>query len=376
MTSWFIFETLTGTQLQQFDPQSGSCSVRVNEAEEIEVTVPLTDPDLAALDWRSLASPWKASIAVEEHGRFYGGPILPHDFNSDSYELKLTARGIWTYFDHRFILPPAARTTPLVNAAGLPNTSLDTNISGFDLGTIAKKLVQQACAWPGANLPIVYQADRSGFRSRKYSALDVKTVGSGLTDITNVNNGPDIRFQLRRRDSLHFEWLMETGTEAQPRLQSSTIPQWDLAADQSSGSGLDVTTDPSRMADVSWATGGRNTDRTFVSLRQNTRLRDAGYPLLETLDSTHSEVEVQSTLDDYASEALRTAYVPAQFWSFKARVEAAPFLSEYAPGDPCFIHIEDNPYLQDGTYTRRIAALSFDEQGEWITITLGEVYDG
>lgn len=376
MTAWYVFDTLTGKILSEFEPESGSWSVKTNEAEQVQVTVPLTDPILASLNWVTLAAPWKSSLAVEEHGRFYGGPILPHSFSTDDLKLNLTARGLWSYFDRRYVLPPAAESTKLVTPFGTPNNSLNTSISGFDLGTIGKKIVQQACSWPGANLPIVYQADRVSFHSRVYAALDFKSVGSALTDLCAVEGGPDMRFQLQKKDSTHFEWIFETGTQAKPRLESILKPFWDLAALKASGSSLEVGTDPSQMADISWSTGGRNDDRVLVSQKKSNVLRNAGYPLLEVLSQSHADVTVQSTLDSYAAETLRTAYTPAQFWSFKAAANMSPYLYEYSVGDLCTLRVEGIPYIPDNYYERRIVALSGDEDGLFISITLGEVYDG
>jgi hypothetical protein len=375
VTSWFIFDTLSGRTLQEFTPQSGTWSERGNEAEQISVTIPLSDPDLAGMDWRNLATEWKSSIAVEEHGRFYGGPILPHDWANNKLELNLTARGIWTYFDHRHVLPSSAATQSLVLSSGMPNTALDTNLSGLDLGTIVKRLVQRACAWSGAALPIIYMPDRAGTRGKTYAALDFKKVGSAITDITNLVGGPDVRFRLVR-DGLYFSWMLETGTENEPRLQSPSIFDWDFGAEDLAADELTVKTDPSYMADIAWATGGRNADVSLVSRASTTKLRAAGYPLLETLDSSHSDVVEQETLNSYTAETLRTAYVPANFWAIKVKADASPYLYEYAVGDLARVHVEGSPYLPDGTYPRRIAALSGDEQGEWITVTFGEVYDG
>lgn len=377
MTRWFVFDTLTGTELTDFTAKADSTwSVRANEAEDVQVTIPLTDPRMRALDWQNLAAEWKSSIAVEEHGRFYGGPIQPHTYDGDKDELKLTAKGLWKYFDHRKVLPPAAEFTSLVLPSGLPDPSLDTNLSGLDYGTIAKRIVQQACAWPGANLPIVYQDDRAGTRIRNYPAVDLKEVGTVLAQLTEVINGPDIRFQLRRRDATHFEWFMETGTETQPRLQSPIVQTWDLGAEALASTNLSVTSDPSEMADVSWAAGGRNDDRVLMAMARSTKLRDAGYPLLELADTSHSDVVLQATLDDYAAEGLRTGYLPAKFWTFKVRADRKPYLADYSVGDLVDVTVARSGYLKPRPYRRRIAALSGDAKGDWITITTGAIYDG
>jgi hypothetical protein len=375
MPKYLLFETMTGLIVDEFEPVEGPADVTVNTPETVDVTINLAVEVEAARDWRNLGQAWKMSIAYEHDGKLLGGPIMPHDFDDDAETLKLTARGILTWFDHLFVLPPAAETQPLVDGQQKPIPGMNTNLSGLEYGTIVKRLIQQACSWPGAGIPVAYPADRAGTRERAYEALDFKTVFSAIEDITQVIGGPDVRMPLRRRDDRFVEWVLETGTDAQPRLQADVVHSFNATADEPSARGLKVTTDPSNMADIAWATAGRNEDTALVARARSTVLRDAGVPLLMVLDSSHSDVSVQSTLNGYASEALRTAYLEAQFWTFEVNL-ALVRLGDISEGDICELKVADHGYIPAGTYKRRIAALKVDRLGEWATVTCGEVYDG
>lgn len=85
-------------------------------------------------------------------------------------------------------------------------------LNGYDLGTIGKKLVEQACQWPGwDDLPIVFPPDRAGSHTRTYPAIERKNLDSALSDLSGVANGPDFRFQLERIGSDFYQWRFDLG---------------------------------------------------------------------------------------------------------------------------------------------------------------------
>lgn len=379
MTSYYVFETLTGKQVSEFSPSKAEWTLGTNDPDSVSVTLNLNDPATKAQDWRNLGTPWKHSLAVEEHGRFIGGPIMPYDWDEDKADLKLTARGPKVIFDRIPILPVSAMTGSLVGPDGLPNLAYDTNLSLWDYGTFGKKIVQQAMTWPATGLPIAFHPDRLDPFTRtvkNYSAIALKSVGSALDDLCGLENGPDIRFQLTRNGPDAFQWVYESGSRESPRLQGPNAFTWELNADEATGSGLAVGSDPSGMASISWGVAGRSDDKVLLSRVIDTRLIDSGYPLLHIVDSSHSSIEFQSTLDSLVTENLRTAGRPAEFWSFKARLSASPYLYEYNTGDLVTIVVQDSKFQPVGQFTRRIAAMSGDEKGDWVKITCGEVYGG
>lgn len=371
-----LFNLRDGLIVDDFEPVSASWSVGINEAEDIKVTIDLNDPREVGRNWRNIVDASKSGIAVEQNGRWYGGQILPKDWDEDDQSLTVTAKGILSWLGVMFVGPPAAETAVIINpTTKLANAALNTTYSGVDLGTIIKKLVQQACSWSGAGIPIMYQADRAGTATRTYEFLDFKTVASAITDISEVIGGPEFRFELRQTDETHLGWLLVTGTEAAPLLQSSTVHTWDSAALIPSATGVSESSDPSEMADISFATGGRTDDTAMVARAVSTKLRDAGFLLRMKLDSTHSDVKIQATLNGYAAEGLRTGSKEIKFRKFSAKADLAPFLNEYYPGDLCTVNVEGSGYLPAGAPVRRIAKISGDESGEFIEITLGEVYE-
>lgn len=372
-----IFETRGGALLTEVEPQTLTWDENANQAESISAMFDLNSIVDGARDWRNLATPWKHSLAIDVEGRLLGGPIMPHNFDGDSGSLSITARGLRVAFARRNILPLGAMSNPsLLLPNGDPDTSLDSTWSGLDFGTIAKKIGQQACAWPGwTDVPIAWPADRVGARERTYPALDRKKVDDAWSDLSEVQNGPDIRLRLEHDGPDRFRWVFETGTEEQPRLAGLDMFEWEVGQE----SGLSVKTNPTRMGSMSWSQGGRSDDTALVRMQYDPFLIDRGFPLLELESDASSNTVEAETLDAWNAETLRTARKPWEFWSFDVRTDQAPYPNEYGPGALVKVIVTpDTPvaggYVPAGEYVRRIAGLSggLDDK---ITITCGEVYD-
>jgi hypothetical protein len=373
----FVFEIRGGAQLAEFEPADLSWSMNGNEPESVDVTIDLSSPVEATRDWPNLGSAWNHGIALDVGGRVIGGPILPHTLDDDQSTLQIVAKGLRSATALRSVLPAAALTQPLVDPlTGLPDPTLDSSWAGFDYGTIGKKILQQMQGWPSwGDVPIEYHADRAGTRFSSYAAVDRKKVDAALTDLSALEDGPDIRLDLRWVSEDEFGWLYRSGSEAQPRLQSESVFAWEIGK----ASGLTVQTNPTRMGSVAWSTGGRSSDRTLIEMTYDPHLVDNGGLLLEIETAADSSVELPETLRQWNAEALRTARRPWSFWSFKVPAEGEPKPFEYGPGDLVdVIVVKDQPvaggYIKKGTYRRRIAGLS-GGLDDFVTITCGEDYD-
>jgi hypothetical protein len=370
----FVFEFRGGALLDEVEPATIQWSVTANTAETIEITVPMR---ASRRDWPNLATPWKHCLAVDVGGRVFGGPILPHDYSDDEAALKLTARGFRIALARRSVLPVAALTTSLLLADGSPNLTLDTAISGYDYGTIGKKLCQQAFAWPGwTDVPVIFPGDRAGTRESSYAALDRKNLDGALSDLSGLENGPDIRFQLEHDGSDAFLWTYQSGSEAQPRLEGPDVHALEIV----DTSALRVVTDPSRMGSLAWSQGGRTSDEARVAMMYDPLLVDAGFPMLELETRASVNTVEQDTLDQWNAETLRTASGPWAFWSFQIRADRSPFPIDYNIGDLVDITVtagsQDYVPARREPYRRRIVGLAGDERGDWIKVTCGEVYEG
>jgi len=370
----YLFETRgEGRMLGEVSPAAATWTENANQAETVTAVFDL-ESIAGERNWRSDGTPWKHSLALDVNGRLLGGPILPHA--ADGGSTRITARGGRVLFSTRSILPVTAMPPrSLVLPSGDPDPALDSTWTGFDLGTIAKKIGQQACTFPGTDYPIVWHADRLGTHGRTYAAVDKKKVDAAWNDLSRVENGPDIRLRLERNGDAAFRWRFETGTQDQPRLQGTDVIDFDIAQT----SGLEVSLDPSLMGSLAWAQGGRSVDKVLIKALYDPTLIDLGFPFLELDSDVSLNTVEEATLDSANAETLRTAAKPWEFWSFKVPANQSPYPYEYGPGSLIKVHVsKDTPirggYVPPGDYTRRIASLSGDLT-DWITITCGESYD-
>ncbi|MDJ0337477.1 hypothetical protein [Cryobacterium sp. PH31-O1] len=415
MTEYILGDLRTGRiSTRNLPVLSGPWSVRLGAADSLDVTVDYNDPDTLALCLRNAATPGKAYLAVVEHDAFgqktimASGPIWTSTYDRDKRTLTLGAKGWGSYWDHRIILPLLAQTISLTswtitdpadNTKTIPNPDLATKIEGLALGTIAKRLVQQAQLWTSGSLPYVFKADELNttrlpdgtFEStRTYIGADFKPVGEALDQLSEVEGGPEMRHTARfTTDGTGIEVLFQTGTTTQPLISSTAVLSWDLTAPESAGYGLTIDEDASDLGSLSWATGGRSADTVLVSRAYDPTLVDLGFPLMEITDSSHSSVSVQSTLDSYAAANVAGGRRPAEVWAFNTKAypigsdgtSAGHSIDEYTVGDFATLHLDPydpmtgrgDPYLAEGgTSAHRIVGLSGDSAGDEIKIQLAQ----
>ncbi|TFC92034.1 MULTISPECIES: hypothetical protein [Cryobacterium] len=399
MTSYFIGDLRSGPiAVRNLAPTSGPWSDRLGAPQSVDVTLNMNSPEIRTLDLRNVATEAKAYLGVEEGGVIMAcDPIWTRNYDRDAGTLKLGALGWGSYYNHRLILPLLAKVIGLNQwtvpdpenpAKTIPNPLLATVINGVSLGTRAKRLLQQAHLWTGGALPMVFQADEADDRTKTYDGTDFKSVGEAIKQISEMENGPEMRFESRfTADRRGVEVLFRTGTVAQPLLTSQSVPMWDVTAPQSAVSNFKTDSDASDMGSLAWQTGGRQADTVLVARAYDPALVDAGYPLMERFDSSHSSVEIQGTLDSYAADNMASGRYPTEEWSFIAQARpvdadgfpAGPFVGQYSTGDYADLKFakfdpETNagdPYLQaGGTSRHRIVGLSGDEKGASINVQL------
>ena len=384
---YLIGDMRTGRRLLDLPVTSGPWERNRNAAGTINPTVNLADPAVRALDLQNVTAPGKTFCAVLDGDTFLeAGPIWRRRVDTTARTLTFAAAGMWTYFDHRVLLPLAARATafyiqdPAPEAKRgdtIPNPALDTNLVGLSLGTIAKRWVQQSQQWTGGNVPIVFQPDEAGVHERNVPAVELKVIGAMLQDLTEVENGPDIEFRPQwTNDHLGVQWLLRHGTNAQPRLRSSSVHLWDFSVTNPSAKGLVIDEDATAMVDTVWTTGGRSANTALINYAHSDALAAAGYPMLEDVDSSHSTVSRMSTLTGYGRERLRVDSRPRQFFTFDTATDRSPFLNDLNVGDLADIKIGRHDWLPRGRYRTEIATIGGDHVGRFVRVTTGEVLDG
>lgn len=346
-------------------PVSGSSwSTVMDDAGQLQVVLPLADPEVAALNLYVAAEPCRCFLAVayiDPGGTetfLAGGPVWTHAYDGGSKQLTIGAAGLWSYWDHRKVLP--------VLAAGVNPATVTTSIIS-SLGTTAKKLVQLAQTHTAGSVPVVLPADESGTIETDYPGSSMTNVGQALRDLAAMENGPEIQFVPRRRsdDGRYIEWVMRVGTVAQPLLtQVGDDWIWDDSAADSSVTAISATRDGSVMGTRAWIQGAGTETSTLFGRADSTRLTDVGFPLLEVQDSGQETTTTQAALDAAARAKLAASARPSETWSVKVRRDVEPRVGSYSVGDWVSITLADDPYLPAGSYRTRITSIAGDDSAD------------
>jgi hypothetical protein len=139
------------------------------------------------------------------------------------------------------------------------------------------------------------------------------------------------------------------------------------------------------MGSRAWLTGGNQSDDVLVSRSYDPTLVNAGFPLMELIDTSHQSVSRQSTLDGWASAATLAGRGTTETWSFTVEAwptdedgdPAGPQADTYNTGDFAKLIVQKydpvtgrgDPYLRDGgEFPQRIIGRSGDETGQRLKI--------
>lgn len=381
MTTYIIGDLRTGRRIQTVPAVRGPWSDVLNEAGEVSCTVSLRDPVVHRLGLKESAKPGKAFLAaVDGDLVVQAGPIWLHDYRADTGLLTMSAAGMWSYFDHRRILPVLAGRSPTDPTTDTRYAPASTDPLGpwptdtrKSLQGIARALVAQAQSWTGGNVPVILPGEVAGSNERTFRGAELVAVGEALRDLTRAEGGPDIRFEPRlTSDRLGVEWVMRIGTPTQPLLFSAVEPSFTVGSAKSPVSNLSTVVSGRGVASNVYAMGGRGANESLVAVGANAALLDQGYPVLEVVDSSRSTVTLQSTLNEYVGELTRRSKAPTETWKFSHQTSEQPFLSGYTVGDFARVRVVDDLYHGpiDPPRRMRILSRSGDAEGRRVEVEL------
>lgn len=390
----FLCNTVTGKITGDLPVSKVTWGVRLNGAGPVQVTVPVLAEEVRNMDLRNNTTVLKQSLGVAYNGQILEcGPIWQQDYDANDETLNLTASGIWSLFDVRKLLPGgapgAAMDTPewfagqAANGWGAPNAET-VSLTGYTLGSIARELVRLSIQDnpftrpDGSNagaLNIVLPPVEYGSRERNYNGFDLGWIGARLRELTQVQGGPDIRFRPRFKgdDPTVVEWILETGSEAQPLLvQNGPDWIWDTGVERSGVVKLGISRDATEMAARAWVPGNGQERNMKLAWATDTTLVDAGFPWTET-DTASKQVEDQGILDDTARRLLADSAAPWDQWTLSVRADQSPALGAYLPGEWAVIHVgPGHPMITPGAYRVRIMAIDGDHS-ERVKLTVAPI---
>lgn len=379
----YVFETRTGRVIStvpfQGNPRWNN-GVNVSPVWSIDVKLrgKADDGGLAPLDLEGITNPWRYSWAIAQGAKVWeAGPCIGESHGGDS-ATTITGGGLWKLLtDKRLLINPAR-----ANVRDVTSTDADLNfgpsgwvpVSGgpvlagnrdLSLHTIAKRIVQIiATSAPGGELPIAYPDDIAGDAQREYPGYDMASPGSRLTQLTQVENGPEVQFLPEFVDPItrqSIRWRMVIGNPHIGNLE------WSHAFDQ--GKALvqvsNYDTDGGQVSTRDWELGnGMNRD--LITGYANAALNpaDPGAILLESSGRDHTSATERATLDSWAANTVATSGVPIPSMTVVVRTAGddgngnktrSPHQAEVFCGDNATFELRDDIRHPDGTYYGRIA---------------------
>lgn len=274
------------------------------------------------------------------------GPITASvDMSESPPIVRFTALGFWGLLNKCQMVNPTWAGTDLTAAGGA-----DVTYTSSLQGIAALMLTDAMTRNP---LPLDIPAPITGTATRTYYGYELTSVGQRLSELTQVQNGPDILFlpyfstatTIRHRAVIGNPTLTQPGTPLvfnYPGTLRSVLRVRDgsqmatnvIAAGQNSGSYT-----------VLWGTA---TDTTLTGL---------GWPKLFMADTSHTDVVDQPTITGWAQGDQGFYGRSVETWAAVARMDKTPVFGSFTPGVYGLYNMQGHQSIRDGVYSQRIVGI-------------------
>jgi hypothetical protein len=280
---------------------------------------------------------------------------MAHSFADAGSTLTIGAGSIWALLARRLLIKPGSvLASPLSMDA-----AMDANYASMTLWAIARNLVNDTLSrGTGYELPIDLPASTVGINDRNYPVYDLASVGTRLKDITQVEQGPDIDWEPYFSSSSTVRVTMRVGTPALSQVGQELI--WDYGT---SLTFLDVDSNSSNMATDVFGRGNATERASQVAWASDRSLVTGGFPVLETIDTSHQSVEDFPTLQGHANESVRFYKTPVETWDGEVITDVSPIVGTYKPGDSAKFNVQKHVWIPPGLYQQRILGWSNADPG-------------
>lgn len=335
------------------------------------VTLITDDTSNRGVDFHVYTLPaWYSWIVCYDDEAVQAGPVWTHGYKQSTRELAVAGSGMGGMFARRVLRNASA------DPARIALAESDLTYTDLSLRGIMRALVAENLSQTGYALPIDLPGSEAGSNTRTYQGYDIAYVADRLGDLAAVENGPEWDFvPVLSSNGAFVRWRMDIGT---PLLgDQETTMTWDLGGALSE---IDVDVNGAN-APVSraWVKGSGQEYATLVGYADDTTVTTGGFPGLDFVDTQHSSVELQATLDAYARQDLADLSAARETWSAAVRIEGirsngvdvSPRLGTWALGDAPTIGVAGHPWIAPGSYRRRILAFA-NADAQNVKLTLAD----
>lgn len=353
----YTVSTSTWGDRQLVDAKAAPWKRTHNEsAGGLQTSFKLSDEAVAAVAKAGALTPVERCLVVEHDGVvLYAGIIWEDDYDNDTRTLIISHEDIWSLLALRLI--SADRT------GGIP--AWKQTYSGLEYDTIIKRLLQLATTGAGRIIPIQYEDDYTGGRSRTYYGYNLDLAIDAITEIMNLPGGPDVDLRPEwGSDGSSLQWTLRTGNM---NPDSKTIEVM-VGADQSAVKGLKRKRSGRERATRVMGIGeGSGRD---IKVRSGSGTGTSAI-WLERIEQSKN-IKTTADLQEFATgkQAARSALITQYSMDLNINSPVISNLWSLKPGAYLRWHTTGNPAIPDGWKQHKIIEYSGDTTSNWIHLEL------
>lgn len=345
--TFFIVDTNTGVRQLKVFPAAGSWRRVINGAGSGSHSFRLRTKSARAVGragWRALTQPWARTLVVCWAGvPVYAGIIQGRNWDTVSGTLTVQHSEVRSIFSrrHPFGVNAYETGTLTVTNRSLRGALRAVIMAGAGLGS---------WRW---NLPFVYPDDEAGTYSKTWSNFSFPLIEEMISDIQDLDGGPDIDFRPQWAADGSLQWAVRIGS---PRLAYNVF-EWQASAPQSGVTELSVTEDASKQL-TGVLTIGEGSE---AAIKWGRAPESAGsqIPYLDTSRPYTSESS-QANLDSFARAELATYREPTTQYEMTVLAPQYPGANELVPGSTVRLGVTADEFLDDGFKSLYLLGLSGD----------------
>lgn len=353
------YDSKTGVPFANVPYTKHSWSEPVNEAGDWSVDVVMSR-EATALNWRGGFPPWKTSLAIVsgDSDVLQAGPLIARKWDPKSSTLTLTGKGARAFMTKRLAIDSLLLTGwkdgEVLIDEDHPADRWELTYGGT-LRDIAYRFNISSNDWD--KLPISeHSLSGTTPHTRRYNATDLRTIDECLTDLSNCADGPELAFRgYITGGKIAFDFVGGDPELVTNQWQwNTTVPGVNVYLDALDEDGSD-------MANSVFMIGGRHDDIVLVARSENRTYLDAGFPLLQDGDLSHTTVSELATLKDWADGSAQMLGAQQESFSLKVGTEY-----RVRAGDWADVLVSD-AYIGTRTFQLKITQVSGDES-DWQTV--------
>lgn len=265
---------------------------------------------------------------------------------TDVPSVQIGFSGFWSLLMARLMAPANWTTVTGISAVATygPSTLRD----------IARSMLSDTLTRGTLPLDVPAALGDSDTNVRNYPVSDMAYLGTRLSELTQVQNGPDICFQpyfsapgtIRHQALIGNPYLTVT---SQPVVFDYGTNLISVIAPVSAGGLATRFYAKGSGTDAGSLVWGYAADATF---------ENAGWPMLESVDSGHSTVSTQTEINAWATANQTQNSRPVKAWSARVRLDGAAPAGSYAPGQAVIYNMQGHFWVPDGAYSQRLLGIA------------------